>query len=571
MATARVRRSDVWLILAFALYAATFQLGRWRAVHPFVFLGGDAGNIASWAAALDHPERFSGDDSVADPGNFRFYMTLHIPLIRLLARFTGDYGTAFISLLGAHVFLQALGFYVLGRTAFASRFWAALLAAVTLVPVDVPLDNWRTFDDPIPRFTFQALLPFLLASALAARSRPGRQLWILAVAGASMVVHPVSALPWGLALWLGFAVPKPSETSWRRQIRHLVMLAGVFLAASAPFAGNYLAHHAHGVPSDAPALQIQTIMKLLIPRGQLDAGFALRAFLARWLGPEGLIWPAAAAGGLALAAVSGEQRGRVAMVGLWCAGLLCACVLIPQVEQVLATRRGAIPIQIDLVRGLRYLVPIALLLCLWPLAVLERRLERSPGSRVAPRSIPLLGLALAALWIGAHPVEPVRTALSCWSLGRFACAPPGWAVEAEAVEAVGRETPPGARILPSYLAPSLALRYRAQRPVVHCYKDLGVFLYANHARLVAWFQTYKKMMAALARETPSQRFRAHAYLARELGADYALVDSAYLPENWELRPGDSYQEQQLVWRNFRFALFRTARETGGARRGQAGR
>ncbi|MGH2395803.1 MAG: hypothetical protein ACRDFW_02205, partial [bacterium] len=96
----------------------------------------------SFAVARDHPEFFSGDSVLGDSRNVSVYPTIHIPIIRGLARVTGDYGMAFISLLGVHVFLQALGFYLLGLVIFQSRYWGALLAVLTLMPVYITLPEF---------------------------------------------------------------------------------------------------------------------------------------------------------------------------------------------------------------------------------------------------------------------------------------------------------------------------------------------------------------------------------------------------------------------------------------------
>src|SRR5437870_715799 len=202
--------ADGVIVLAFGLLALIFYLGRWGGAYPFVFLESDAANIAGFAAAWDHPELFQGDELLGDQRNFGIYSTIHIPLIRALAKLTGDYGTAFIFLLGPHVFIQALGFYILGRVLFQSRYWATLLAIVTMMPVWLNLgEYWGIYDDPLPRVSFQALLPYLLAGTFYWRSNPAVWPWLLGFAGALIYVHPVSAPGWILAVWLGMWAFQP--------------------------------------------------------------------------------------------------------------------------------------------------------------------------------------------------------------------------------------------------------------------------------------------------------------------------------------------------------------------------
>ncbi len=81
--TAR-RGPDLALVAVFALFAIFFFVDRFRGVTPFAFLDGDAANIASFVAATDHPELFAGDEVLGNPQHFKYYRTIHIPLLRWL-------------------------------------------------------------------------------------------------------------------------------------------------------------------------------------------------------------------------------------------------------------------------------------------------------------------------------------------------------------------------------------------------------------------------------------------------------------------------------------------------------
>jgi hypothetical protein len=547
-----VRPWDLLVACAFALYAAAFQWGRWWGESPFPFLGPDAANLASWAAAADHPDAFAGDSTLADPENLRFYLTIHVPLLRLFAPAVGDYGSVFAWSLGLHVWLQAMGFYLLGRVLFASRYWAALLALVNLVPVPVTLyEQWGAIDDALPRFTFQALLPFLLAAAVAWVRRPVRWPWLMVGAGLLMYVHPVSAPAWALALWLGLVPWLPAEWPARRRALVMLGLGALFLATSAPFVANYLVAHDHGVHDHVPFAEVDRVMRTFLPRGYLDAPFAVREFAALWANAWALAWLAAAAG---VAVLVRAGRGRqVATVGLWLAAVLAVSIAPPWIEQALSRARGTLPVQIDLIRGLRYAVPFLLLLCLWPLAALQASLARRVGVRAAA-PVAVAGALFAALWVAGHPPRPVLDALACWGGGALACPPPGWREVREAIDAVARETPAGARILPTRNAVPVQIRFAALRPVVFSRRDLPVLMYANHAELVRWFAHHERWQAAERRPTFGGRFRSHVELARDLGADYVLVDARYFPQ--PLHAGDRYEDERVVWANRRFALIR---------------
>jgi hypothetical protein len=206
-------------------------------------LDGDAANIATFAAARDHPHLFDGDEVLGIPGLSRWYPTIHVPFVRAFARITGDYGTALQAPLGLHVFLQGVGFYLFGRVLFESRYWAFLLAIVTFMRVDVNLGElWGVYSYPLPRVTFQSLLPFLAAAAYYWRATPRMWPAIMVAAGLLIYIHPVSTPAWGLALWLGFLPFLPARWSPTRSSLVMLGLGGVFFLVTLPLlSGGYRA------------------------------------------------------------------------------------------------------------------------------------------------------------------------------------------------------------------------------------------------------------------------------------------------------------------------------------------
>jgi len=78
----RFAAADAAALLLFALLAAAFALGRGVVFQPFLFLDGDAAKLASWAAGLDHPERFAGDSTLGDPSDYRSSFTIPLPPLR---------------------------------------------------------------------------------------------------------------------------------------------------------------------------------------------------------------------------------------------------------------------------------------------------------------------------------------------------------------------------------------------------------------------------------------------------------------------------------------------------------
>jgi len=538
---------DAFILLAVAGFAFAYHMGRWQGLFPFPFLYEDASNIASWAAAIDHPDRFARDPILGDPSNFAWYVTLHVPLLRALNAVIGDYGAAFISLLGLHVFLQASGFYLLGRVLFQDRFWALLLAVIMLPLVWINLaEYWGVFWDPQPRFTYQAMLPFALAAAVAWRDQPRRWPWLMAAAALLLYAHPVSGPSWAFAIWLSLWAWRPGGWSRGRQTRVMVGLGLLFLALAAPFVLLYVGAQGQiGADRVEPAV-LQAAMVATFQAASLDVAVALRDFAACWSGAELLFWGLAAFGVVYLALQPGARRGPLAMVGLWCCGLLAVSVGLPWVDQVVARIRGTLPFEIDLIRSIRYLVPLMLLLVVWPLAAIHHR-ARSRTGRFAAMAV---GLALTTLWVGLHPIRYVAEAAACWARGRLACPASGQTLVLEAFEHVGAETPPGARLFATSF--EVALRHTTLRPVVYS-PSAGPYPKSHPAEFLRWQDNGRRIRSA--EQIPEARERIAALLqtASELGADYALIDSRFLPPR--LSPET---RQAIAWRNEAFALFRVS-------------
>lgn len=570
----RISWADAAIVLVFLLLALMHQYGRFGGAYPFattngfVYLEGDAANIASLAAGWDHPELFRDDELLADRRNFRNYLTVHIPVIRGLTRISGEYGAAFSSLLWLHVFVQAMGFYVLGRVIFQSRFWALLLAIVTLMPISLNLSEyWGIFDNPEPRFSFQALLPYVLALALYWRLRPGRWPWLMAIAGTLMYVHPVSAPTWGFAIWLGLWAFQPPSWSLKKSLGYMLLLGVVFLLVASPFLLHYLLSHAHGTPQGAQYDQVYKIMKVRFAVGYLDLYLALYGFIYSWSGKAGFYWAWAVVGVVLVTLLRRGDRKIVFLVGLWTAGLLTVSLAIPWAEQTISRAYGWIPVELDLVRGIRYTIPLMLLFCLWPIAEIAKKLQRgnarkSPGKIVATIALCTIGGFLVALWTYRYQPREILHTLSCFRHGEVVCEwqdvkqrRPNVPAFVEALNAVRRETAPGSKILPTSYLYELQIRYYALRPVVYAWKDGGLLAYSNHAGLIKWYENYNEMEAINNKQDVKAKLEALLVVSRRLEAQYLLID--YADSHFASDPiivnslGAS-----IVWSNASFELVR---------------
>jgi hypothetical protein len=544
-----VNRRDYLAAAAFLAFALIYFLGRLQENYPVVILTGDAGNIASYAAAQDHPDWFTIDPALGDSNNTGVYATLHIPLIRALQRLTGDYGMAYAWLLLPQTFLQLLGFYILGRVLFKNRFWAFLLAFLTaMMVIDIGLGEiWGVWRDALPRTTFQALLPYLLALVVVWKERPNRWPWLMVFAGLLVYAHPISAPAWGFAIWLSLWLVQPRAWSWRRRILVMLGLGALFLAAITPFALNYLSYQVRGQAAD-----YNTIMGILLaynPANLFNIPAAFGDFLLNMT--RSLLIPLGLIGFIATWLLKKQDRTDVKLVLLWTAGIFITSLVIPFIEQVVEQALHVLPLETELLRGIRYFVPLLLLFWLWPLVELAPRLANPQARRAAFG----LGILLFGFWAATNrpDVRAMGKAVSCLARARLVCETDR-PVD-DLITALRTQTQPGEGVFffnadPAGASQTLSVRYSALRPLVYSTRDSGILGYANRPALLDWHVVTIQVEALQAMTDLQARLDKLAPLAESLKASYLVIDFPVTPAMLEGLP------VKVLLQNESFTLFR---------------
>jgi hypothetical protein len=509
-------KKDLYILLLFALFAALFNFAVWRGRSPYVFLSSDAANIAGFTAALDHPGSFAGDEVLDDRANFRHYATIHIPLIRLVARITKGYGPAFLSLLGLHVLVQAAGFYLLGKTVFQNRFWALLLGFASLPIVWLNLGEfWGIVDSPIPRVTFQAILPYILAAAYRWRDRPSRWPLLMTAAGVLIYVHPVSAPAWGFSLWLSLWFFHPIRWPWKRRILVMGILGIIFILVTIPFLLNYLSSHEQG--RTASYEMIYRIMEFRFVPGILDIPEAILSFL-RYISLQlRAVLLLCLLSIVVVFRCDPEDRKGFSLIGVWLLGLLFVSVIIPWGEQAIARSLEATPVEVDLIRGVRYIVPLMILISLWTLNMISKNISKSI-------TVHIIGLALLVGLIFANGFSLGDRSISLrnWNKEDLFTPQPIDQETVAVLDSISRSTPPGARILATSL--TLEIRYYCLRPVIYSWKDGGILAYANYEGLLDWYDRTLKYNTIMSNGGAENKIKGLLSFAEEYGADYVLID-----------------------------------------------
>jgi len=559
--TRRITFFDIVAVTLLIAIAAAWHCQRWMGIKPFVLLDSDAAQIASFAAGWDHYELLEGDPLLGDPQTFRFYVAAHIPILRILARIVGDYGSAFLWLLGPHAFLMGLGFYILGKLLFHSRYWAFLLALLNLTYVSQgsALVNGLQFD-ALPNFCFNALLPYLLAGAVYYRTRPKVWPLLMIAAGLLLYIHPNSGPPIGFAVWFGLWIFLPASWGWFRKLRYMFVLGLVFLATIAPFTLYYQSTlDAPPVdPEDAKVFQ-EAITARLNP-AHFSIQRAVSGLVTFWLSKGVIAWIywVGAVLGFLIVLICRKERKPVVLVGLWAVGLLLISVGIPWADMTLSKMAGRTQSQllIGLWRPIKYLLPLMYILFLWPFAEMWQRLKRTPHPQFNHIfGLFFLGLGFVGAWVYLHPqivTFPVPT-FKAWMAGKPLFCTGGAPLHAEAVQAVAKHTPPGSRVFAT--THQSDIRSIALRPVVYAYKDGGSLAFSNTQGAVRWYKLYQRL-GRMGRGYDEEKYKKCISVARELGAQYFFASVS------GHRGSDDDLEQalgvDLVWRNSLLGLFRLA-------------
>jgi len=320
-------------------------------------LSGDAANIASFSAAIDYPEFFKKDSVLNSTSNFAFYQTVHIPLIRVIENYVGNFGSAFLVLTGPVIFLHLLGYYLLGLHLFSNDDFLAFLLSISmgLIQFSFEVDSWALYFDPIPRVSFQALIPFVLVMLIAW----GRKLpfWpiIMFCTGLLVYVHPVSSPLWSLAIFLSILYFFKLDDSKRSKILFLLISILVYLITILPFVINYFKNTIFG--RSVNLYDLETI-RILFPNS-----FDIFSLITRILkifieSPLIIVILTIIFAGIFFIIKNVSCRKinyRFYLIICWWTGIIIA-LIVAVLDQFIDSQIDRMPLQIDLVRNIRYII-----------------------------------------------------------------------------------------------------------------------------------------------------------------------------------------------------------------------
>lgn len=480
-----------WLIvLSFFLVALKFQLSLLYEADLTIIPNSDSGAVMAFLAGWLHEGRFVGDMILDDKSKFAFYLTLVMPAAAIIDWFVNDLGKSLLLMMLPVVFAQTLGFYLIGRRVLDGRLAAMIFAVAALTPVwTMQGDLWGTHHTPLVRMVYSACFPFLMLLALKAQSNL-RALYLLAACcGVALYIHGVSGPSVTCALFLGTLAFIDSVPRFWEWVRKCLVSVGIFVVLVTPFGIVYLSSFPSldGTPADG----IQDILTIYAAYGDLGQALhsmiwppccnAEQGFAWRWV-----IW-IAGLGGLILGSLVQQDRAPVfRFLLLFVVGILLTSIGITAVDQFINYQLDKAPTQVDLIRNVRFLVPILML----GYGVLIQQ------AIAAARRAATSDTRWKMLIPGIKLIFTVQ--LLAFAVPQFHATAPGYlSAQFDGGEKMtARFTPPGVQPLLRYLknaAPhttvfpitdevvSLAIRYQSLQPVSYVYKDRNALLYSNHA------------------------------------------------------------------------------------------
>ncbi|CAM2868174.1 Uncharacterised protein [Legionella steigerwaltii] len=359
------RLNSHWLVFTlFFIFASLWLMNTWGPA-PIILTNGDAGNVSSIVASNMNPERFVQDPLFSDAQNFKFYWTISVPLTQFITYFTHDIGQAYLLLIWPIIFVQLIGFYLLGLYLFSNKGWAFLLAILSLSPVFVfPGELWGQLDVPLTRSYYGVLFPFILFLSLKKNNKIWLPFVVMGLCGLSVYVHPVSAPSVSFACLTALFMCKPTERSWLKQLSVIFAAGVMFLVVAAPFIISFFSgfpssENIHNNSSSAIAAHYMT--EAAGPQYYNVLSILNSLYSLLFQGKWSWFWLIGLIGLLIVPTFSKKPYYERKFFIFFIVGLLISSVGIAWLDQSIARMYGRYPAEIDLVRNSRYLIPLLLI------------------------------------------------------------------------------------------------------------------------------------------------------------------------------------------------------------------
>lgn len=484
--------NQLWVYLLLVLIALMYANTRFGSGFKLMIdLSSDAGNIASYVAAYDHPTSFRADALLANPQNFSEYFTVFLPFISTLARLTGSYASAFMVLLAPVAILHLFGYYLLGKRLFSSRNLALCLAIVTAIPIGLPLfEYYGLSGDILPRSLFQALLPFGLLALLTFAKRP-KWYWLVSLIFTLLLyIHPVSGPAWvGICLisLLLFAIRESGKRWWVAFLPAVL----IFFVGVIPFLQAYFRADSFAVldPKLLEAVNLSRYTSQTLPILEFYRGEMWVLLRGHWslitlslIDLSFVIWTVVRLLNRSKLRSAPDPQEKISgLLSLWWVVLVLVAVVVPLIDEMVANAFGRPLLLREIRRTMRYFVPMLWLTFFW---VCQKALVLFGRAKQPANHRPLVWLAILSLLI-CYGIEiqiwknPIFVRQwECLRSGNLICKPDEDTLAMyDFYTELPKHVEPDESVFPDpdpqYLADSLIPRYHSLHSVAYTYKDGG--------------------------------------------------------------------------------------------------
>ncbi len=567
MTLTRFFNDNKWHLLSFFLFlflSIFLTIGKiGTEFQRYALLTPDAGVYVSFVAAQENPQFFVNDPLLSSEENISDYRMFFYGQIKALRKIFDNYGSAAIALVPFGILIHLTGYYALGWAVFRRPGPAVLAALLLSSPMNLGFlrDFWGIILEPIPRFFYQGFLAFLLALSIGQGQNIKRWPIILAYAGLLNYFHPLSTPPITLGIMLSLWFLVKNETFFTK-IKMMSLSVIILLVILLPFLQTFFSSTDIGAQSEIPyAVAAPIVVERLSPFA-LHPEQAMLSFISGFRGAGQTLW--LALWGLAIAGLIAQHNRNAQEFyqfrAIWwiITGILVGAGLLPMMEHKIYSSLATFPLEFEMYRGMRYVVPLLLLLNLYLIWKYAEQ-KNLPQKFAVLGSILLLGVwgYYGILFQKSDIAQATRQNLKCFLKSQIVCSLPSNEKDfIDTMDALRNKTPIGARILSE--GQEVAIRYYALRPLAYSYKDGPPFAYTDHHALMTWYKDYQTMneLAGLRKHSFRRKGFINKFVkfAYQIEADYLVLSEPYQPEKY------NHPALIMIYSNDHYTIFKISKE-----------